>query len=176
MEFDDDQKVWLVLSSVLGKRNKSIVYNYSDIVNFQLLEDGESIAQGGLGRALIGGALFGQTGALVGGITGRRKQKGVCTSLKIKITVDDIHRPVVYINFLETRTKKTGFIYKEMYKQAQECLSTFQLICDQVTDNETKTIEVESVANELMKFKELLDMEAITEKEYEQKKKELLNL
>jgi hypothetical protein len=47
-----------LFSSLLGKVNKSTVYNYSDIVDFEFLEDGESVSQGGLGRALVGRALF----------------------------------------------------------------------------------------------------------------------
>src|SRR5690606_10900120 len=69
--FDDNQQRWAVLSSFAGKVKQ--IYNYSDIVNFELLEDGESIASGGLGRALVGGALFGGVGAIVGGVTGKRK-------------------------------------------------------------------------------------------------------
>lgn len=175
VEFDDNQKKWLVLSAILGKRNKSTVYKYSDIVDFELLEDGESIAQGGLGRALVGGALFGGTGAVVGGVTGKRKNKGVCTNLKIKITVNDISKPVVYIPFIESKVKKSGFLYKEMYKQAHECLSTLQLICDQNKDPEIKESNPVSVADELKKFKELLDMDAISLEEYEDRKKQLLN-
>lgn len=176
VEFDDNQKKWLVLSSILGRRNKSTVYNYSDIVDFELLEDGESVAQGGLGRALVGGVLFGGTGAVVGGVTGKRKQKGICTNLKIKITINNINNPVVYINFIESKVKKSSFIYKEMYKQAQECLSTLQLICDQNEKPNTQSAVTESVADELKKFKELLDMGAISEEEYETKKTKLLNL
>ena len=176
VEFDDNQKKWLVLSSFLGKRDKSIVYNYSDIVHFELLEDEESVAKGGLGRALVGGALFGGTGAIVGGVTGKRKNKGVCTSMKLKVTINDVNNPAVYINFIETKTKKSGMVYKNISKLAQECLSTFQLICDQ-NKNDKNTNETSiSAADELKKYKELLDMDAISLEEYEAKKTELLKL
>jgi ribosomal protein L37AE/L43A len=174
MEFDDNQKKWVVLSGILGKRNKSTVYNYSDIVDFELLEDGESIAKGGLGRALVGGALFGGTGAIVGGITGKRKQKGICNSLKIKITVKDINNPVIYVNFITSSTKKDGMIYKSMIKDAQECLSTLQVICDQQKQQDNKSSGTN--ADEIRKYKELLDDGIITKEEFEAKKKELLNI
>ncbi len=51
-------------------------YNFSDLIDFELLgDDGESISKGGLGRVLVGGALFGGIGAIVGGVTGSRKNK-----------------------------------------------------------------------------------------------------
>lgn len=173
VEFDDNRKKWLVLSSFLGSRKKSIVYNHSDIIDFDLLEDGESVAQGGLGRALVGGALFGGTGAIIGGVTGKRKQKGVCNSLELKITVNDMNNPAVFIKFIAAPTKRNGIYFKTVYKQAQECLSMFQLICNQQNDSNGNEI---SQADELRKFKELLDMGAITKEEYESKKKEILHL
>jgi hypothetical protein len=42
----------------LGTKKNPKIYNYSDIVDFELLEDGESITKGGLGRAITGGLLF----------------------------------------------------------------------------------------------------------------------
>src|SRR5690625_7856669 len=100
IEFDDNKQQWLIPSPILGKINKSTVYNYNDIIGFELLEDGESLSKGGLGRALAGGALFGGVGAVVGGITGKRKNKGVCTSLRIKITLKDKSNPAEYIDFI----------------------------------------------------------------------------
>ncbi|WP_453992181.1 SHOCT domain-containing protein [Bacillus nitroreducens] len=176
VEFDDNQKKWLVLSPVLGKRDKSIVYNYSDIIDFELLEDDESIASGGLGRALVGGALFGGAGAIVGGVTGKKKTKGICTSLKIKVTVRDMNNPVVYIPFLNSKTKKDGWIYKSVFKLAHECLSTFQLICDDQKNNVENNNTSTSSADEIRRFKELLDEGIITQEEFEHKKKEILGL
>lgn len=175
VEFDDNQKKWLVLSSILGKRNKSTVYNYDEIIDFELLEDGESIASGGLGRALVGGVLFGGAGAVVGGVTGKKKSKGVCTSLKIKVTIDDFNNPAVYITFFEQKLKKDGIIYKSAIKDAQECLSTFQLICDRREKLQNNDEVTSSVADEIRKFKSLLDDRIITEEEFNKKKQELLS-
>lgn len=173
--FDEEKEQWALLSSFLGKVKE--VYNYSDIVNFELLEDGNSVASGGLGRALVGGILFGGAGAIVGGVTGRKKTKGVCSSLRLKVTIDNMANPVVYINFIETKMKKDGFSYKTIAESAQECLSSFQLICDR--QKKGKSIEQHksnSSADEILKYKNLLDAGAITEDEYNSKKKELLGL
>lgn len=176
VEFDDNQKKWLILSEILGSRKKSTVYNYSDILDFELLEDGESISSGGLGRALVGGALFGGAGAIVGGVTGKKKTKGICESLKIKVTLKDINNPVVYVNFITSSTKKSSFLYKQYIKDAHECLSTLQLICDQQKEPKNTPIEQTSNADEIRKFKQLLDDGIISEDEFDAKKKELLRL
>ncbi len=141
-----------------------------------MLEDGDSVASGGLGRASMGGVLFGKTGAIVGGITGKKKTKKICNSLKLKVTINDMNNPVVYINSIEAKTKKSSFAYKSIAESAQECLSTFQLICDRKNNNNEDKITSTSAAGEIMKFKQLLDTGAITEEEYELKKKGLLKL
>lgn len=72
---DETHKQWAIPTGIITpKINNSTIYDYSDITSFELIEDGESITKGGLGRALAGGLVFGGAGAVVGGITGGKKQ------------------------------------------------------------------------------------------------------
>ncbi|GAK09594.1 SHOCT domain-containing protein [Geomicrobium sp. JCM 19038] len=169
--FDETQKKWATLSN--GQLDR--IYDYEDIVNFELLEDGNSVASGGLGRALVGGALFGGTGAIVGGITGKKTTKAICSTLKIKVTMNNMSEPVIYINFIETKTKKDSSSYKILFDSAQECLSILQLICEKA---DKKTLDKQPVtpAEEITKYKTLLDEGAITEEEFSQLKKKLLGI
>lgn len=178
IEIDDNKKQWLIPDGFLGKKKNPKIYDYSDIVDFELLEDGETITKGGLGRAVAGGLLFGGVGAVVGGVTGGKKSKPICNSLKIKITVKNINNPVVYINFLTAATKKNSITYKSAYNFAQECLSVLQLICDSqgATNVANNNVPATSAADEILKFKNLLDSGIITQEEYEAKKKQLLGL
>lgn len=155
------------------------VHSYSDVIDFELLEDGGSIAKGGIGRAVTGGLLFGGVGAIVGGVTGKRKTSPTCTSLRIKITLKDVNNPTEYIDLIASETKKNSFLYQTCEKQAQEILSIFQIMCESNTAQEDKdatTIIQPSVADEIAKFKKLLDDGIITQEEFEQKKKQLLGL
>lgn len=175
-EIDDNQKKWIINNKgLLTKNIIPKIFNYSDIVDFELLEDGESIAKGGLGRAVAGGILFGGVGAIVGGVTGGKKSKPICTNLKIKITLNDINNPAIYVDFINTSTKKSSFIYKTEFDLAQKCLSTLQLI---VNGNQEaiKETPIGSDADEILKFKNLLDQGIITQEEFEAKKKQLLGL
>lgn len=125
----DDERSKLAILPTIGKVKEEHLINYSDIVDFELIEDGESVAKGGIGRALVGGALFGGAGAIVGGITGR-KNVSYCRDLKIKLTVNS-GNPVRYINFVQTKMKKDSPIFKQSEKEAHEALSKLQIICRQ---------------------------------------------
>ena len=72
---ESQNKFAIPTRSAFGKVKGMKVYKCQDILDFELLEDGNSVIKGGLGRAVVGGALFGGVGAIVGGTTGGRKQK-----------------------------------------------------------------------------------------------------
>ena len=139
-----------------------------------MLEDGNSIEKGGVGRALVGGALFGGVGAVVGASTGH-KHKATCSKLQIKITLNNMKAPVVYVNFIEAETKKNGALYKMIYPMAQEALSVLSIITQSQKSESSPHAEV-SAADEILKFKKLLDEGIITQEEFDLKKKQLLGL
>lgn len=154
------------------------IFEYANLLSFELLEDGQTITKGGLGRAVAGGLLFGGVGAVVGGITGGKKTKGVCTSMKIRVTLKNAHIDTVYIPLITTETKTNGFLYKTMQSSAQSCISALEIIADQnnskqVFNSDSDTV---SAADEILKFKNLLDEGIITQDEFEAKKKQLLGM
>ena len=60
---------------------------------------------------------------------------------------------------------------------AQECLSLLQIMCDTSASQEpVQSAPVASAADEIMKFKGLLDAGVITQEEFDAKKKQLLGL
>lgn len=170
--FDDTNKKFLIPAK------KSQIYDYSDILAFELLEDGNLISKGGVGRAIVGGALFGDVGAIVGSNTGHRQEK-ICSKLQIKITVNDMRSPTVYINFIESEIEKDKAIYKQLYTQAQEVLSLLSIIVQSNQSNTRSATESQnnlSAADEILKFKKLLDIGVISQEEFDAKKKQLLGL
>lgn len=179
IHFDDEnQKFALPKTTMTGKVVDLKIYDYSSILDFDLLEDGNSLEKGGVGRALVGGSLFGGVGAVVGSNTGH-KHKKTCSRLQIKITLNDMAIPVVYINFIKAETKKDSFIYKSIYPLAQEALSLLNIICQSQkknTNQNASTSNTDSDADEILKFKQLLDSGIITQEEFDAKKKQLLGL
>ena len=177
---NNETKHWLAPKDVKAKLNlysDSTIYNYSDIRDFELLEDGTTITSGGLGGAAIGGLLFGGTGAIVGSVTAGKKENQFCSKLQIKITLNNLSNPVVYIDLIDISTRRSSSKFTEAYDSAQEILSVLQLICDENSRTETSLQTTTlSVADEIKKFKELLDAGAITQEEYDLKKKQLLGI
>jgi hypothetical protein len=179
LKIDENAKKWYIPDGFAGKTKNPHIYNFSDIVDYELLEDGSSVAKGGLGRAVVGGALFGGVGAVVGGVTGHRKSSNVCEMLELKITLRDMSNPTAYIKFIETATKKSGSIYKMVFDSAQKCVAMVHLMCDKAQpagQAEPSSASVPSAADEIMKFKQLLDAGAITQEEFDAQKKQLLGL
>lgn len=128
---DENAERWAIVSQMRGKRKEEDTFNFSDIVDFELLEDGTPIASGGLGRAAVGGILFGGVGAIVGGVTGKRKTNTKVNSLRIKVTMNSLKKPAVYIDLLPAPVQKDSNVYRMMADEAQQILSTFQVICNE---------------------------------------------
>jgi hypothetical protein len=176
LEIYENNRKW----SLTESSGRTRFYDYDDILSFELLEGGETITSGGLGRVVIGGLTFGAAGAIVGGITGGKKSKSVCESLVIKISINNLQNPTAYIKFINTATKKSSYIYKLKENLAQECISIFELICKDVQRKSSESLVSQVVplseADEILKFKNLLDLGIITQVDFEAKKKQLLGI
>lgn len=177
LEVDETQRRWIIYPD--GVRAHAGLYNFEDLVAFELLEDGMSIAKGGLGSALAGGLLLGGVGAVVGGITGARRSQKICNSMILKVTVQDLSHPAINVPLIIGAMKTNSILYRQVSNLAQEALSVFQIICRDVEQRKTAAVPEPvqvSPANEILKYKQLLDMGAITQEEYDAKKKQLLGL
>ena len=172
-KFDDNSRQMILSANIhkVYEPSHYTLFNYDQLVDFELIEDGSSVANGGLGSAVVGGLLFGEMGAIVGAAAGRRKIKPMCESLCIKLTVKDFTYPTFYINLITDKIKKSSFKYKSIMKRAQEVLSQLQLVVNSQSENQSV-----DATDEIRKYKALLDDGLITQEEYEIKKNELLGL
>lgn len=101
---------------------------FTDLLNYDLLEDDSLITSGGIGQALIGGALFGGFGAVAGGITGKRKHKKKVESLIVKITLNNFQCPCLMIPLISKPTKMGSKEYDTAFKDAHAILSALDVI------------------------------------------------
>lgn len=159
-------------------RPKFIKYN--EILDFELLEDGNSISSGGVGRAVAGGVLFGGAGAIVGSVTGKKKSTNIATSMQIKITTKDINNPVIFIKIFKGEHKKGSIVYNSFQKNAHKIISMLQITVDRVTQdslNNSSLIQESSKSkiDELKELKELLDSGILTQEEFDSEKAKILN-
>ena len=196
---DFDQKIGSYLSvdntnKIFKVQGSSDRHTFADLLNYELYENNSVIMEGGVGRAIVGGALFGNVGAVVGATT--RKSKNVVDALYIRLTLKS--SGMKRITFINSPTDRNGFVYKSSRKTSDEVVSKLELI---INENRNSAVQAASqvnqiryepqpapspvqpqteqsptlVADELLKLKQLLDMGVLTQEEFDQQKQKLLN-
>lgn len=113
-------------------------YNFKDLISAEIVEDDDVITttttknKASVGKALVGGALFGGVGAIIGGNAGKSKSTSrntkVCDKLQVKLTLNSVVKPVAYLNLIKARTRKDMKRYKQSYEKAEHFLGAFQVI------------------------------------------------
>lgn len=172
---DETRKLWAIPKGFFTSKIYE-VYEYSDILSYEIVEDGNSISKGGVGRAIMGGILFGGVGAIVGGVTGH-KSKATCTRLEVIIKLNSMSKPLEKITLISTETRKDSLLYSAAIKRAQEIAAILEVMCNGNNKIDVQpSVQQISGADEILKYKSLLDQGIITEEEFEAKKKQILNL
>lgn len=184
IKIDDRHKWWYTAH---GKPS-NIVFKFSDIVDFDIAENGHTVAEtktkggSGVGRAVVGGALFGPAGAVVGATTKKKKstttEKQLLDSMYVRILLDNKEFTSVTIEITHPYNNigigSDG--HDRMRSDAEEIIARLRKMkLDSSINEESADISL-SVADEILKFKQLFDMGVITQEEFEAKKKQLLTL
>ena len=168
ISLDDDNRLFEIGSDI---------FKYDNLLRYELLEDGHSVTKGGLGRAVTGGLLFGGVGAIVGGVTGKRKTSDVCNSMSLRVSLKNAHVDTIYIPFISVEIKKQSAIYRVAQAEAQQTITALDMIIDSCKSEPDHTYgKTFSAADEILKYKSLLEQGVITQQEFDAKKKELLGL
>ena len=161
--------------------NLSKVYSFKDIISYEVYENGNSKIQGRAGSALIGGALFGLGGLVVGSSMSRGISEK-CNDLKLIIHIKDSHNPQITISYFKAaQCDKSSWIYRKKIENLHEVCSTLEYIVNARTLEEaistsSQIVDQKSSKEQLQEFKEMLDDGLITQEDYEQKKKQILGL
>lgn len=194
---DDNNRLWHmgVANNDIGKDNKltslqslkintgktfnfiseiPYVFSFEDVLEYELIEDGNTVTKGGLGAAIVGGITFGGAGAVTGAVIGKKKTSSSVYNMRINITINNQWIPFITIVLLNGEIKKGGFVYNNIRDKANVIVSTLSQMC--LPPNSTnQTSNNYSLADELLKFKQLLDSNIITIEEFESIKSKLLN-
>lgn len=145
-----------------GDKGQRMIYSFDEVAGYESDADDVMVTQsvGGIGRAVVGAAVAGPVGAIVGASTaksetrkGRSKED---VSIRFELPLGEQVLPV---------QKYPGGITEFL----KECTSGKEKAAQPTT-------AAGSVADELLKFKQLLDLGAITEDEYAAKKSQLLGM
>jgi hypothetical protein len=121
------------------------IINWDDIVSVELIENNNLIYQKSairtIGGALIGGAISGGVGAIIGGFSGKTKQDTLIESIKVKIIIQNIQNPSIIIycfdksahTFDRKPIKKSSIIYRDCMDHAEKIKDTISVIIN-ITD------------------------------------------
>lgn len=110
------------------EKSPTTIYQLDSITGYELVENGTSVTSGGLGRAAVGGILFGGAGAIVGAVTGQKKTASLVNDLKIKLTTDNLDKPVLYFSLIDKPVKSDSAEYRGRIEAADEVLASLDIL------------------------------------------------
>lgn len=174
LEIDEDSELIKFFEEVNKVITNEYIMPYSDILSYELIENGNSIVKSGLGSTIAGGVLLGNVGAIVGSNLGKKSINDVCNELVLKITTKNLDVPVIYINFISSKISKDTEKYKIAVKDAQECSSILQIVIEMINGNSNSENDSKSYIVKIRELAKLKDEGILTESEFENKKNELL--
>ncbi len=166
----DTQKIVIQQGLWLSK-----IYNFSEMINYEVYENGISKVRGTAGKTFVGKTFFCQNDLTA------NNESDKCTELKLAIRISDILNPQIIITYLSNvHYSKSGTKYKKIIKNLQEICSTLEYIINANTPEEqnktTNVVTTKSCKIQIKELKEMLDEGLITQEEFEQKKKIILDL
>lgn len=172
---DNDAKSMLILS--LDDLDHPKRLKYSDILSVELILDSHVISKKSLtdtiGRSIIGGAIAGNAGAIIGGTTSKSSTQDICKLIQCVLTIRNIQEPMISINLCDCKEGIKDVKNSDEYKQALLLMNTFSAIidsCSQIT-KEADT----SISSELTNLVQLKEKNILTEEEFIALKQKIIN-
>ncbi len=159
LSIDAEHKLFLFGKS--RKIKRPVVYQFNEVKGYEKETMGQKTVtkkKRGIGRALVGGAIAGGVGALV----------GVNTSKEVSKTVGGIDVLKVYI---ENHAGKSQHILSSSKR-----ILSFLDICLMENEKTSNLDKSGSFTDEILKLKTLFDQGIITQEKFAEKKKQLLGL
>ena len=118
----------LIPSLIKKDKNDTGWYSFEDLVSYELIINNQTVVSGGVGQALVAGAMFGPIGAVAGGIVSKRKSTSKILDMTLRVTSNDFNKPVVFIDLIRKPVKNTSKEYKEAIENAQRIMGALDVI------------------------------------------------
>ena len=119
--------------------------------------------------------LYGGVGAIVGASTAKKITNDICDSLIIRLVLDQYFEKTMDITFAQN-VSKSSESYKSAVMRLDKYTAAFDSILGRKPENDQQPESGFSEADEILKFKKLMDAGIITEEEFHAKKKQLLHI
>ena len=179
LRINNTQKVFAVL--IKGKYVS--LHSFDELADYSIDEDGQVIASSRAGSAAIGALLFGAAGAIVGS-AGSTVMTQTVQDLDIILSFKGFNSNLETIHLLANETVKGSEAYIKASQTCKRIIFALKQIMDLAKTDLSETRErgksvavyAFSVADEILKFKGLLDQKIITQEEFDKQKAKLLDL
>lgn len=161
-------------------------YRYDQLESYEYVENQGTIAKGGgVGRALVGGALFGNVGAVVGASTAKRSMDTVIRDMDVRMTfrVNGVLKTEkVTLNQYSNKIKYGSMTYERYLDKAKQLIDKLDQINQQMNPVTTPTAPPVNYTAQpaidmkakLLELKDLYEQGLLDEEEYKEEKKALL--
>lgn len=166
---------------------KTRKFDFTEILKYEVYENGDKVVSGNVGKALVGGFFFGIGGALLATQASKRVNSN-CSDLRIFIYFKDIDFPSIEIPIISSETSKSTEHYSNKVSLLKEICALLEFAINQkdletYKEREEENEEVEKTLEDkksdkqkLKELKEMLEEGLISEKDFEKKKKQILGL
>ena len=171
----------------------SIITECKDLISTEVIVDGQTIVKttknSSLGRAAVGGILFGGAGAIVGAISSGEKSvsNSVINGIDLRLTINNTDTPILNINFLTFKSifgneanpyKKDGDLYKNHLAEANHWNGIFSALIkrnENLIREATTKVKIQKEINfskknsgalEINKLLKLKEFKLLTTEEY----------
>ena len=149
-------------------------FAFSDIVQAEIVRDGTQIATTNRGSQIIGAAVgaiaLGGVGAVIGGLSASKTTLSGANHIAIRITVDNINKPIHEVTFYTSKDKKGGKRGEKLFDYAVQKAAEFGAHLDTVirtTEKEQKK-QPESIRLENNQSSDVSDVRENGNKQSEQ--------
>lgn len=155
-----------------------VLRKLDSIVEIKVSENNNLVIEssGGTGGALVGGMLFGATGAIIGATGKNVSSHTNINELSINIVTDDIANAYVKVAILDNPVQNMSPFHKMVADAVEKIYSALRSFLSTKPGATETQPETTGTADEILRFKNLLDNGAITQEEFDAKKKQLLGL
>lgn len=162
---------------------KTTFVGASKIMSVSIYEDQRSITHAHRGRqvgaALVGGAVAGSTGAIVGGLGSKAKSTDMVNSVALRVELDLPSKPLLDMPFLKTQTQRGGYVHEQTSKEARTWSSLITAIMRKSEEAAPALTPVrerpeDTTLEALAKLGQLRDQGILTTEEFDKEKARIL--
>ncbi len=165
VSIDDTNRLFYIVPKKKGFNY--YIYSFDEVVSHGIEYPNtitKTETKGGISRAIIGTAVAGPVGAIV----------GASTAKQVSTTTNG--RGLFYLNLNTISGSKKIYVYAPPLGFSEFLDKIIVESNNKIQKAEIHTASIKDPTVEILKYKDLLDKGIITEKEFEKKKNELLNL